>query len=156
MKFRIYILLICVLILGCNKKIRPEKPSNLIAKDKMVDILFDLYIINGAKNVNKTLMEKMSFDGEKYVYNKHDIDSLQFANSNAYYAYDIEGYTKMVEKARDRLEKEKDKAQTLQKEEQKKKRLKQDSIKKANQKSKKGVLDTTKLKVKPRQKKPKS
>lgn len=148
MKLRLSLILVCCLAIGCNKNIRPEKPDNLIGKDQMTNILYDLYLINGAKNVNRALLEKHGFEPEQYVFKKYNIDSLQFAKSNNYYAFDPDEYRKMVEEVRIRLEVEKDKAQELQKAEQISNRQRQDSIKKATNRAKK-VVDSSKIRIKP-------
>ena len=148
MKLRLSLILVCCLAIGCNKNIRPEKPDSLIAKDQMTNILYDLYVINGAKNVNRALLEKEGFEPEQYVFRKYNIDSLQFAKSNNYYAFDPEEYREIVEEVRLRLEVEKDKTQELQKAEQMNNKRRQDSIKKASNRTKK-VIDSSKIRIKP-------
>lgn len=107
MKQLLYFLIFTFLI-GCNSVDRPKKPKNLIGKDKMSDVMYDLYILNAAKGVNRKLLEKNGVMPMAYVYDKYDIDSLQFAESNTYYAYDIKTYNGMVEKVKERLKKDKD------------------------------------------------
>lgn len=106
-------------MVGCNGGNRPEKPKDLIAKDKMSDIMYDLYILNAAKGVNRKLLELNGIMPSEYVYEKYGIDSLQFAKSNAYYAYDTEVYTGIIDKMKATLEKDKELYEKLTKEEQK-------------------------------------
>jgi len=90
-----------VLFLGCNSN-SVEKPKNLIGKDKMVAILYDISLLEAIKNqnINGGITTKMGYD---YIYKKYKIDSLQFSNSNKYYASDIEEYKKMFEKVKEKL-----------------------------------------------------
>lgn len=101
------IILIIFLFLSCTAKDNPKKPDNLIPKGKMELILYDLYVINAAKGVNRRLLEKNGFKPETYVLTKHKIDSAQFADSNAYYAFNPDTYKAIVENVKAKLEKEK-------------------------------------------------
>ena len=75
-----------------------KKPSNLISEDQMVEILYDVVLINSAKGVNKQLLEKNIKNPQGYIYKKHNIDSLQFAESNAYYTFKSDIYKSIYEK----------------------------------------------------------
>ncbi len=90
-----------VLFFGCNNN-SVEKPKNLIDKDKMVDILYDISLLEAIKsqNINGGITAKMEND---YIYKKYKIDSIQFAKSNKYYASDLEEYKKMFEKVKEKL-----------------------------------------------------
>ncbi len=118
MKHFFYILIL-ISFVGCNTIDRPKKPKNLIAKDKMSDIMYDLYILNAAKGVNRKLLELNGIMPLDYIYTKYGIDSLQFVDSNTYYAYDTEVYTKIIEKMSGELEKDKERYEKLVNEEQK-------------------------------------
>ena len=91
-------------MLSCNTP-TIEKPKNLIEKDKMVDILYDIALLEAIKsqNIDGGLTSKA---GNDYVYKKHKIDSLQFVQSNKYYAVNIEEYKKMFEEVKERLTQE--------------------------------------------------
>ena len=137
-----YFLLI-VLIISCknNSVERPKKPDNLIPKDSMVEILYDIYIISSAKGVNKKLLENKGIVPEDFIYKKHNIDSLQFALSNEYYAFSLETYEDIYNSVKLKLEKDKKHFQTIIFVEQKEKdslnkiKRKQDSlIKRKNRK----------------------
>ena len=108
----------------------------------MSEILYDLYVINAAKGVNRKLLETKGFKPETYVLTKYQIDSVQFAESNAYYAFDTETYQDILEQVKARLQKEKAKYEAVQKAVDKATEIRRDSINKikANQKdSIKGV-----------------
>lgn len=101
---KIILLGMMVLFFGCNSN-SVEKPNNLIGKDKMVDILYDISLLEAIKtqNINGGITVKT---GNDFIYKKHKIDSVQFAKSNKYYASDVEAYKKLFEKVKERLNKE--------------------------------------------------
>lgn len=82
----------------------PKKPKNLISKAKMVKILIDARILYSASSVNKDTMQKHGVKLDTYVFEKHGIDSLQFALSNEYYAFHIKDYETIYNKVADSLE----------------------------------------------------
>jgi hypothetical protein len=86
---------------------RIKKPDNLISKSKMVDIIYDMSLVSAAKGVNRKLMEQQGLHPDKYVYEKHGIDSAQFAQSNEYYAFDLNTYEDIYKKVKFKLEKDK-------------------------------------------------
>ena len=110
MKKGLLILLSTCLILACkdNKIDRPSEPDDLLSKDKMVEILYDMALLSAAKGVNKRIIENKGINPEEYVYNKHGIDSAQFARSNEYYAYDIRTYQALYDRVRLRLNSDKE------------------------------------------------
>lgn len=97
--------LICILGLSfsCNPVEKPKKPENLIARNKMVDILLDVFIINAAKGTEKKTLENNNVTPDDYIYKKYQIDSLQFAKSNEYYAYDIKVYESIINEVESKL-----------------------------------------------------
>lgn len=101
LSFIIFILGLCT---ACNRIEKPKKPENLIAKDKMVDILFDVFVFNAAKGTDKRILEKNNVTPDVYIYEKYQIDSLQFVKSNEYYAYDIKDYEEMINKVEAKIE----------------------------------------------------
>ncbi len=92
-------------IISCNEKLI-EKPKDLIAQDKMVQILYDLAILNAALNANAAVLDEHNIKTMQYIYAKHDIDSIQFAQSDLYYASIPTTYEKMYAEIVTRLENE--------------------------------------------------
>lgn len=86
---------------------RPKKPDNLISKDQMAELLYDLHIINAAKGVNRKTLENNGFNPETYILTQYNVDSTQFADSNTYYAFNPEVYKTIVDNVKARLEAEK-------------------------------------------------
>ena len=87
--------------LSCNNTI--DKPKNLIEKDMMVDILYDISLLEAIKSQNISGGIKNE-EANIYLYRKYKIDSVQLAQSNKYYAADVEEYKKMFEEVKTRLE----------------------------------------------------
>jgi Domain of unknown function (DUF4296) len=108
MKHLKYILLLFLAISCNNNSIdKPKKPKNLIKKDKMVEIIYDMTIFTAAKGVNKKVIENKGILPEDYIYKKYNIDSTQFAQSNEYYAYNLDSYEDIYAKVKLKLQKEK-------------------------------------------------
>lgn len=103
MKYLITIFL-SISLFSCNKVNKPPKPENLISKDKMVSILVDLTVFNSAKGTNRIILENNGVTIQEYIYEKHKIDSIQFKESNDYYAYDLNTYTAIYDRVQDSLE----------------------------------------------------
>lgn len=128
----ITILLIGLIVMTCGKNDRPPKPSNLIPKEEMANILFDLYVINAAKGVNRKVLEARNLVPESYVLTKYAIDSAQFAESNNYWAFNTEDYNGIVETVKSKLASKKKVLEDLQKKEQDEAKRKRDSLRKHN------------------------
>jgi hypothetical protein len=84
-------LAILILFLSCKEEV-VEKPDRLIEKNKMVDIMYDLAILEGMKYQNITSLVDYNVNSSQYIYKKYKIDSLQFVQSNVYYASNYEKY----------------------------------------------------------------
>ena len=135
--------LLLLLIFSCknNSIDKPKKPDNLIPKDTMVEILYDVSLVSSAKGVNKKLMEEKGILPEDYIYKKHNIDSLQFALSNEYYAFNLKTYEDIYKSVKIKLEKDKNHFQKLIEIEQKTK----DSLNKIKKKAKDSLKKTQKF-----------
>ena len=85
-----------------------EKPENLIPKEKMVEIIRDLSLLNAAKSTSITVLRRNNIEPMPYLYTKYDIDSTQFSDSDLYYASLPEEYEDIYAKVEARLEIEKE------------------------------------------------
>ena len=135
------------MVLSCDKQNKPKKPDNLIPEEKMEGILYDMYIINAAKGVNRKILQNKGIVPETYILKKHQIDSAQFAESNAYYAFDPDLYKSMVESVKTRLENDKKVFEALEKKEGKAAQRRRDSIKTANEQRKDSIKKALKKEV---------
>ncbi|MBU2947854.1 DUF4296 domain-containing protein [Zobellia uliginosa] len=102
------VLVIVLVIFGfasCNEQLL-EKPENLIPKEKMVDILQDLAIVNAAKTTNIQVLRDNDIEPMEYIFNKYNIDSLQLVESDRYYASLPVEYEKIYKEVEANLERE--------------------------------------------------
>ncbi|HNP69046.1 MAG TPA: DUF4296 domain-containing protein [Aequorivita sp.] len=100
------LLLLSLLVLsftGCQNVAQPEKPKDLISKEKMVDLLTEAYLANAARSVNNQAIVDKGIKIDSLIYKNFRVDSLQFANSNAYYAADVNTYMEIFQKVEARL-----------------------------------------------------
>ncbi|NAY92030.1 DUF4296 domain-containing protein [Muricauda sp. JGD-17] len=125
-KFVLFFLLLS--IGSCAEKVM-EKPENLIPKEKMVLILHDLAILNAAKSSFKSMLEKNEIETMEFLYEKYGIDSVQFSQSDLYYASVPLEYQAIYEEVDALLEKKKKVLEDFTKQ-------RNDSIRKINQKTK--------------------
>ena len=105
MKKFIPILLLSILV-SCGEEV-VEKPENLIAKDQMTEIIYDLAILNAARKTNPRYLEELDIESMPFIYEKYGVDSTQFARSDLYYASVPEEYESIYKIVEARLEAEK-------------------------------------------------
>ena len=103
MRFIVFILSF-LLLASCQDVERPEPPADLISEDKMVNVLTELSLIHGARSYNKNMLEATGIKPHEYLWEKFDIDSLQFVRSNNYYAQNYKQYQKIYGAVKQRLE----------------------------------------------------
>lgn len=128
MKQVLSIIILVFIIFGCEPKLKPKKPDNLISKSEMTNVLYDMFIVSSAKGISRPKFEEKGIDPEKYILRKYDIDSTQFAESNDYYAHDIEVYKSIIEGVKTRINVKKTELSALEKKEKEEKERIKDSI----------------------------
>ncbi|MDY0088984.1 MAG: DUF4296 domain-containing protein [Flavobacteriaceae bacterium] len=112
MRELLYIIIGLVVLSSCrNSEIK--KPDNLISKSKMEDIIYDLALLEAIQSTNPGILTNNHINPYTYVYNKYEIDSVQLAESNKYYALDIKGYGRMYDNVKMRIEGQKIVADSL-------------------------------------------
>jgi hypothetical protein len=77
--------LLFALLFSCGEKLL-EKPEDLIPKDKMINIIKDITILNSARSISVTVLHDHKIDPTTFVLSKYGVDSLQFVTSDKYYA----------------------------------------------------------------------
>ncbi|MDY8134984.1 DUF4296 domain-containing protein [Aquimarina sp. 2201CG5-10] len=125
---RILYIAMIFLVFSCQTIDKASKPENIIEEDKMVEILIDIAFVKSAKSSFNKKMELNKLNPEGYILEKHGIDSLVFAQNNAWYMMDLENYQKIFTRVKDTLEKSKDMYEALKKKEDSIKKI-EDSIK---------------------------
>jgi len=146
MKKRISLVAILTL-LGCKDDL-VKKPDVIIEKSKMMDIMYDLALLEAIKYQNPAVLDSNQIRPKQYIYKKYKIDSLQLAQNNVYYAADYKSYKIMFEEVVKRIANEKKRANATVKLEQKKNNIRMAKFKKKKQLAKKAKDSIAALKIK--------
>lgn len=91
-----------VLMLSCESKTKMDKPENLLTKKQMIELLTDMHLANSTSGVNN-IHEEKNKNYMSLVYEKYKVDSVQFAESNMYYAANVEEYEDIFLKVEKRI-----------------------------------------------------
>ena len=134
-------LAILTLLISCKDEV-VKKPERLIKRDVIVNVMYDLAVLEAIKYQNPASLDTFKINSRDYIYKKYKIDSLQFAKSNVYYASDYEDYKLMFEQITKRLDANKKSVDSLLNLDKKKKK----PLLQNNKKAAPIVVDTTKLK----------
>tara|TARA_B100000427_G_scaffold320641_1_gene320222 strand:- start:1073 stop:1528 length:456 start_codon:yes stop_codon:yes gene_type:complete len=103
------IIFIAIIIFGCNNVSQKNPiPKNLISEEKMIDVIYEMTLISVSKGVNRRVLENNGVVPEKYIFNKYNIDSLQFALSNQFYSNHLETYLRIYNRVKEKLEENKE------------------------------------------------
>jgi len=121
-----------LIVFSCQKLEKTVEPENLIAEDKMVEILTDIAFVKAAKGSYKKVFDIEKINPEAYILQKHGIDSLVFAENNRWYTGQLDEYEKIFNKVKSNLEASKTKFERLKREEDSIKEIK-DSIREAKE-----------------------
>lgn len=108
--------------LGCKEDV-VKQPKHLIEKSKMVNIMYDLALLEAIKYQNPAVLDSNQIHPKQFIYKKYGVDSLQLAQNNVYYASNYKNYKIMYEEVVKRIEKDKNRAKALIKIEAKKKKF---------------------------------
>lgn len=146
MKKRISLVAILTL-LGCKDDL-VKKPDVIIEKSEMMDIMYDLALLEAIKYQNPAVLDSNQIRPKQYIYKKYKIDSLQLAQNNVYYAADYKSYKVMFEEVVKRIANEKKRANAAVKLEQKKNNIRMAKLKKKKQLAKKAKDSIAALKIK--------
>ncbi|WP_204251782.1 DUF4296 domain-containing protein [Flavobacterium tistrianum] len=103
MKNFIVIILVLFLSISCKKDV-VKQPAKLIEKDKMIDIMYDLSLLEAMRYQKPLSMDSVDNDPKRFILKKYKVDSLQFAQSNMYYASDYDSYKDMFDQVNKRIE----------------------------------------------------
>ena len=106
MQLRNYIA-ISLMLLGCAEK-QVSRPENLIPKGRMIDILYDIALLNAIDGTYPKALERNEIRVMEFVYEKYGIDSLQLAKSDLYYASRPDEYQEIYSTLEDRISYQRD------------------------------------------------
>jgi len=89
--------------MSCDSKAKIKKPDDLIPPKQMEDLLFDMYVANGAVSVPNLNGEK-NVNYMHLVYKKYQIDSVRFAESSLYYTSRVNDQERILRNVKVRLD----------------------------------------------------
>lgn len=92
------------IVINCQKPVI-EKPEKLIDENTMVDIIYDLSILEAIKLQNAVSPDSIAINPNEFILKKYKVDSIQFAKNDKYYASDIKKYKKIYDKVAERIQK---------------------------------------------------
>ncbi len=98
-----YILILSGFFIACTSNTIIKKPKNLISKEQMVDLLTDIFIADGGDNIKNTNLQR-NVNYFPFVFEKYQIDTTRFKESNYYYTSRIDDYDEILGKVEKRLE----------------------------------------------------
>lgn len=113
LKPQLIFLCLGVFFIGCQNIQYPDKPKDLIPEDKMVEVLIDVHFFNAAKSVNRLPLQQTGMTPNQFIYEKHNIDSIQYEESNAFYGANLDAYERIHTRVKDYLERQKTEIDTL-------------------------------------------
>ena len=120
MKKGILFFALLVSFVGCRKEETVKAPKKLIDKAVMVNVFYDLALLEASKYQMMSKTEYQKISPKEFIFKKYKIDSAQFSQSNIYYASSIEEYKAMFEQAQKQIQNNSDKKDTIIKQKQKK------------------------------------
>ena len=92
------------LLTSCQDLKKSPKPPDLIGEDKMVDVLTEIALLNGARTYNKKMVKEKGIDPYEHLLAKYQVDSVQFIHSNNYYSENYKDYSDIYSRVKERLE----------------------------------------------------
>ena len=94
-----------LLLFNCQMNEKYTDKSDIISEKKMIDIIYDMALINVSKGINKRILENNGMKPQTYILKKYKIDSMLFVRSNNFYAKDLDKYLYIYDQVLKKLEK---------------------------------------------------
>ncbi|MFP9114070.1 DUF4296 domain-containing protein [Flavobacterium sp. RHBU_3] len=105
---KLAVIILALMAIACKDEVVP-KPKKLISENQMVDILYDMAIMQSVKSYKASALDSSGVDPKTYIYKKYKIDSLTLVQNHTWYASDLKNYEKMQKKITGRIEHEQEK-----------------------------------------------
>lgn len=99
-------LFVTIFIVSCSKNPVP-KPDNLLDEKTMVDILYDVSLLQAIEGSMPNKLIEHNIEMDQYIFKKYKIDSVTYRQNQMYYAGDARKFKKIYKKVLERLDKEK-------------------------------------------------
>jgi hypothetical protein len=100
---KITLFLITLFLFSCAQVDKAPKPQDLFSKQKMANVLTELYIVEGAISSNISEYKKIGTMPSGYLYNKYDMDSISFKQNLDYYTDRVDDYILIMDLVQDNL-----------------------------------------------------
>ena len=97
--------ILIMLIISCSDQ---SSPTDLMSEQQMVDFLLDINIINSSRAYRNNSVLNYYNIKDTFLYKKHNIDSIQFVNSNSYYSSKPKKYLKIYSQLQKKMRSIKD------------------------------------------------
>ncbi|WP_333809442.1 DUF4296 domain-containing protein [Flavobacterium sp.] len=97
---------VSLLLFSCSKNPAPN-PDNLLDEEVMVDIIYDISILQAIDGSMPYKLNEYNIEMDKYIFEKYKIDSVTYRQNQRYYAANPRKYKKIYKKVMERLEQEK-------------------------------------------------
>lgn len=96
-------LFVALFVASCSKNPVP-KPDNLLDEETMVDIIYDISILQATDGSMPNKLIENNIKMDQYIFDKYKIDSTTYRQNQLYYAGDARKYKKLYKKILERLE----------------------------------------------------
>jgi hypothetical protein len=103
---QVLFLVIGLFVISCSKNPVP-KPDNLLDEEVMVDIIYDISILQATDGSMPYKLAEYTIEMDEYIFEKYKIDSVTYRQNQRYYAADARKYKKIYKKVIERLDQEK-------------------------------------------------
>lgn len=104
--------IILIILVSCSDK-PVQKPDNLLSKEEMENIIYDISILQAADVFKPEILVKNNIKIKNYIYKKYTIDSATFFQNYRYYAADIKTFKKIYKNVNNRIESQKSEIDTV-------------------------------------------
>ena len=112
---KILFIFVSALLLSCSDK-PVAKPDNLLSKETMEDIIYELAILQAAETYKPQTLTDSNIKIKQYVYKKYNLDSTTYFQNYKYYASDVKAFKKLYSRVNERIISQKNEIDTLLKE----------------------------------------
>lgn len=102
---QVLFLFVSLFVISCSKNPVP-KPDNLLDEEVMVDIIYDISILQATDGSMSQKLMEYDIKMDQYIFEKYKIDSITYRENQRYYAANARKYKKIYKKVIERLEKE--------------------------------------------------
>jgi len=103
---KLVFIVVSVLALSCGKQ-EAEQPKKLLSEEQMVNMLYDISILQAINSYSPSKLDSSKVDARNYIYKKYKTDSLTFAQNHQYYASDLDVYADIQKKVAGKIEQDK-------------------------------------------------